>query len=606
MRQGADLSFFDELKQRNVIRVAGLYVVGSWLIAQVATTILPYFKPLAWLVPIVLTVLAIGFVPALLFAWAFEITPQGLKREHQVRREESIAHLTGKQLDRIIIVVLSLALGYFAFDKFVLSPAREQALARTAREEGRAEAIVGSFGDKSIAVLPFTDMSAEKDQGYFSDGIAEELLSLLAKVPELRVISRSSAFSFKGQDLPMSEIAKRLNVAHVLEGSVRKTGQRVRVTAQLIEAKSDRHLWSATYDRTLDDIFAVQDEISAAVVGELKATLLGEKHRATRIDAAAFDLFLRGREFARLHTAEGYEQAIELLNRALDIDSSYAPAWTVLAYCYRRQANNGMRPIADGYRLAGDALRRALAIDAEYAQAYAELGRVALDYENDVAAAAAQLERALALDPSNAGVLGYSALVAVDIGRFDLASALNQRALELDPLNPTLHNSVGFTFRFSGRLDEAIAEYRKVLELSPHIIATRYRIGETLLLKREPAAALAEIQTEPSEAWRLSGLALAHHSLGHAKEAGAALADLIAKHRDARLYQIATIMAWRGDADAAFQYLELAHQESSPDLTDAASDQFFAGIHQDPRWLPLMRKLGMAPEQLHKIRFEVH
>jgi tetratricopeptide (TPR) repeat protein len=328
------LSFFDELKRRNVIRVAGLYVVGSWLIAQVATTILPHFKPLAWLVPIVLIVLAIGFVPALLFAWAFEITPEGLKREHQVRRDESIAHLTGKQLDRIIIVVLALALGYFAFDKFVLSPAREQVL-------------------------------------------------------------------------------------------------------------------------------------------------------------------------------------------ALEIDSSYAPAWTVLAYCYRRQANNGMRPIEEGYSLARDALRRALAIDAEYPRAYAELGRVAFDYENDVAVAAGQLERALALDPSNADVLGYSALVAVDIGRFDLASALNQRALELDPLNPTLHNSVGFALRFSARLDEAIAEYRKVLELSPHIIGTRYRIGETLLLKSEPAAALAEIQNEPSEAWKLTGLALAHHSLGHAKEADA-------------------------------------------------------------------------------------
>ena len=205
-------------------------------------------------------------------------------------------------------------------------------------------------------MLPFVDLSPAKDQEYFSDGIAEELLNLLSKLPELRVTSRSSAFAFKGQNLEMSEIAKRLNVAHVLEGSVRKAGNRVRVTAQLIEARTDRNLWSDTYDRNLDDIFGVQDDISAAVVQHLKVALLGNKKPVTRVDAKAYDLFLQGRQFSRLHTAEGYEKAVDLFTQALAIDSEYAPAWTLLAYCYRRQANNSMRPLKPGYALARDAL----------------------------------------------------------------------------------------------------------------------------------------------------------------------------------------------------------------------------------------------------------
>ena len=251
------MSLFDELKRRNVLRVGTVYVVTSWLLIQVAETIFPLFGLDDAPARILVIVLGIGIIPALTVAWAFELTPEGLKKEKDVERSRSTTLQTSKKLDLMIMVMLALALAYFALDKFVLSKPREALIAETARQEGRSEALIESYGDKSIAVLPFADLSPQGDQAYFSDGIAEELLNLLAKIPELRVISRSSAFSFRDKDMDIPTIASQLQVAHILEGSVRKAGTRVRITAQLIDARSDTQLWSQTFDRTLDDIFAI-------------------------------------------------------------------------------------------------------------------------------------------------------------------------------------------------------------------------------------------------------------------------------------------------------------------------------------------------------------
>jgi adenylate cyclase len=321
------MSFIAELRRRNVLRVGAAYLAVAWLLIQVAQAVFPAFGLGATTVRVVIVVLAIGLLPVLVFAWAFEITPEGLKRESEVDRNQSITPQTGKKLDRLIMVILALALGYFAVDKFVLAPKREQAATEAARAEGRTESVVKSYGEKSIAVLPFIDMSAKKDQEYFSDGISEELLNLLAKIPELRVISRSSAFSYKGKDVKLAQVAQELNVAHILEGSVRKAGNKVRITAQLIDARSDTHLWSETYDRPLDDIFAVQDEIAAMVVAQLKVKLLGGTPKAKSTDPAAYALYLQGRQSNRQNTAEGYRRSIQLYKQALAIDPAYDAAW---------------------------------------------------------------------------------------------------------------------------------------------------------------------------------------------------------------------------------------------------------------------------------------
>ena len=320
------MSFYHELKRRNVFRVAIAYLAGSWLLVEVAETIFPLFGFDDTPARILVIVLTIGFPLFLLFSWVFEITPEGLKKEKDIDRAASLTRKTGKQLDRIIIVLLALALGYFAFDKFVLEPARVSDLVEESVQQARSDALVESYGDKSIAVLPFINMSADPEQEYFSDGISEELLNLLAKIPELRVISRSSAFSFKGKDIPIPTVAEQLNVAHVLEGSVRKVGNRVRITAQLIEARSDTHLWSETYDRTLDNIFATQDEIAGTVVAALKLTLLGDAPMAEEIDPQAYTLYLQARYILNTSESNQFEQAEQKLRQALEMEPAFMPA----------------------------------------------------------------------------------------------------------------------------------------------------------------------------------------------------------------------------------------------------------------------------------------
>ena len=320
------MSLFNEVKRRNVLRVGAAYIVAAWLIIQVVETIFPAFGFGDTAVRIVVILLAVGFILVLILAWVFEITPEGLRKEKDVDRSQSIALQTGKILDRIIIIVLALALSYFAIDKFILDPARDTARELAAKEKGRTEALVESYGDQSVAVFPFVNMSSDPEQEYFSDGIAEELLNLLARVPELRVISRSSSFSFKGQDISIPEIADRLNVAHILVGSVRTSGNTVRITAQLIEARSDTHLWSQTYDRTLDDLFAIQDEIAADVVLKLRGSLLADLPPTARTDPEAHRLLLQASYISSSGGGEdSIRKALALLEQAYAIDPEYLP-----------------------------------------------------------------------------------------------------------------------------------------------------------------------------------------------------------------------------------------------------------------------------------------
>ena len=368
------MSFINELKRRNVFRVGTVYVFTSWFLIQVSSVIFPLFGLGDTPVRIMVIVLAIAFLPALVFAWIYELTPEGLKKERDLDHDRPITPRVGRKLDRMIIVTLALALVFFAFDKFVLAPRWQAAELEQARQEGHSEALVASYGDKSIAVLPFADMSVNKDQEYMSDGIAEELLNLLAQIPELRVISRTSAFYFKGKDVKLADVARELNVAHILEGSIRTSGNQVRITAQLIEARSDTHLWSGTYDRTLDDIFAVQDEIAAAVVAQLKLTLHGATPTVAETDPKAYALYLQARFLGRQGTAGAFEQALDLYQQALAIAPAYADAWAGKGLIYMIQGLWGLRPYNEGFTLAREAMEEALALDPGHAPSHSRLG----------------------------------------------------------------------------------------------------------------------------------------------------------------------------------------------------------------------------------------
>jgi len=459
--------------------------------------------------------------------------------------------------------------------------------------------------EKSIAVLPFVDMSEGKANEYFSDGISEELLNLLAKIPQLQVTARTSSFAFKGKETGIPEIARTLHVAHVLEGSVRKAGNSVRITAQLIKAGTDTHLWSQTYDRKLDDIFAVQDEIAADVVKQLKVTLLGAAPKARTTDPEAYALYLQAVQLGLPFTAEAFQQSGALYRKVLAIDPRYAPAWVGLSRNFTNETGQGLLPGKEGFAQAREAAVKALAIDPDYAPAHAQLGWIAMYGDNDLADAALHLERALALYPADLSVLTTSATLLQSLGRLDEALALEEAAVRRDPVNVTALFNLGYHQRMAGRLDAAIASFRTVLSLSPSNGGAHCQLGVALLLKGDAKGALAEIEQETSEIYKMIGLPMAYHALGRKADSDAALPALIAKYEKDASSNIASVYAYRGEADQAFEWLDKAVEYGDGGLGEIVTDNLFDKIHGDPRWLPFLRKIGKAPEQLAKIEFKV-
>ncbi|UCC15183.1 MAG: tetratricopeptide repeat protein [Gammaproteobacteria bacterium] len=591
-------SFFEELKRRNVIRVAVLYLVASWLLLQVTDVLSSLLPVPEWAGSLVVMLLILGFLPAMIFSWVYEMTPEGLKKEKDIDRSQSITPETGHKINVLIIVLLVLAIGGLIADRLMPETAT---VAETPLIEETE--LSEATPDRSIAVLPFVNMSDDASNEFFSDGISEELLNLLAKIPELHVTSRSSAFAFKGEKIDIPEVAQKLNVAHVLEGSVRKAGNQVRITAQLIEARSDKHLWSETYDRKLDDVFAVQDEIAAEVVTQLKITLLGEVPTIEETDPEAYSLYLQARHARYQRTPESYEKAVALFEQALAIVPDYAAAWTGLGEVYAIQSGSGLRPREEGFRLADEAAEKALAIAPDYAPVHALLAFLA-NSRNDPISAARHYERALELEPTNVEILIQAAVKLRELGRLDESIRILDYVVARDPVNPSGFTSQATLYLYTGRLDEAIASYRKALSLSPGVGQAHSLIGYALLLKGEPEAGLAEIEKDPS-VWRLIGLPMAYHALGQTAESDAALAELIEKWEQDAAYNIAYVFAYRGETDLAFEWLDKAVLYNDPGLIDIATTPEFDNIHGDPRWLPFLESIGMAPEQLAAIEFEV-
>jgi TolB-like protein/Tfp pilus assembly protein PilF len=590
------MSFFNELKRRNVIRVGLAYLATTWLLIQVLETLLPIFGLPATSVRVIVIVLAIGFVPVMVFAWVFELSPDGLKRDAGIDRALTTSGRANKHLDRAIMVVLALALGYFAFDKFVLDPARDLEMVGEATVQARADALIESFGEYSIAVLAFSDMSPEGDQEYLSDGIAEELLNLLAKIPELRVVSRSSAFSFKGQDIDIPTVAKRLNVAHVLEGSVQKSGNRIRISAKLIEARTDTHMWSKTYDRTLDDIFAIQDEISGDVVEQLKVTLLGDLPKGQQTDPQAYSLYLQGKYFNDVRGKENLEKAIVAFKEALTIDPNYAPAWAGLHLTYSLQIYHGHRTKEENFALAMEAAKAALAIDENTVTALAGLAYMRRTYEWDWQGASDAIQRALKLEPNNVQVLITAAAISSTLGRLPESIELYERTVELDPLGFSVLASLGARYRNVGRFDDALSAYQRVLTLNPNYPGIRSRLSQIYLLKGDPERALTELERDPDYKYFAVSLARIEHTLGNEAKARSHLNELLDEGPDDFSYGLALIYAWRGENDAAFEWLERAYRRKNFRLAYFLGNSWFRSLTTDPRYPIFVEKLGLLQE----------
>jgi len=474
--------------------------------------------------------------------------------------------------------IIAIIILYFVFDQFV------------ATEETTSTFLA----EKSIAVLPFADLSPEGDQEYFSDGISEEILNALTHVPQLHVISRSSAFSFKGKSVHIPTVAEQLGVTHVLEGSVRKSGNRIRIAAQLIDARTDRHLWSETYDRELKSVFDIQDEIAAAVVNALKITLLGKELKSTETNPEAYGLYLQARLSVSRRTVESHKQAETLLKQALAIDSGFAPAWAELGSVYNKQATTfGVRPIDEAHELAFDALQKALDIDPQYSRALATLGDLNIHYEWDFTAAFQNIQRALALNSGDTYILNIAAHLEYILGRTDEAINLYRQAIVLDPLSPAGHNSLGYMYYLTHRLEEAVNSIRLGRSLLPGRPTGHDSFGLVLLAQGDAPAALVAIEEETYGALRLSEMAIVQHALGDAGASDAALQELIEKWHVVYGYQIAHVYAFRGEIDAAFDWLDQAYDNRDTGMPFMLLEPLLANLHDDPRWEPFLDKMGL-------------
>jgi len=605
------MSLYHELKRRNVFRVAIAYLALAWLLTEVAGTLFPAFGIPDWGVRFMVIVFVLGFAPALIISWVYEITPEGLKREKDVVRDASITYLTAKRLDGFTIGLIVVALAFILADRLWLSPRlaeRSSAPVEVVTDTGQppeAEPAEPQYPPNSIAVLPFVNMSDDAGNEYFSDGISEELLNLLAKIPDLRVIARTSSFAYKGKDAIIPEIARELNVGHVLEGSVRKAGNKVRITAQLIRADDSSHMWSQTYDRTLDNIFTIQDEIAVAVVQQLKVALLGPAPSVKETDPDAYALYLKALHLARQETVEAIEESNALFLQVLDITPDFPAAWNGLASNYREQTRAGRRSYDEGYRLVREAANQALMIDQTYAPAHANLGWSAMDFDGDLKTAAQLFQRALELEPTNLAVIADAAILARNLGHLEEAIALLEYALNRDPANPAGHARLGMVYYFAGKPDKANASSRTALTLSPGLTRAHYQICEALLMKGDPEAALEVIQHESQIGYRLIGTALANHALGQVVDSEAALTELIEKNEQRAAYNIAYIYAFRGEVDPAFEWLDKAVRYRDAGLPHIMINPLFANIHDDPRWRPFLEKIGKSPAQLDAIEFKV-
>ncbi|MCH7666116.1 MAG: tetratricopeptide repeat protein [Acidobacteria bacterium] len=448
----------------------------------------------------------------------------------------------------------------------------------------------------SIAVLPFADMSLKKDQEYFTDGLSEELLNVLGQVPGLRVAGRTSSFQFKGKSEDLRVIGEKLNVASLLEGSVRKAGNRVRITARLVNSADGLQLWSKTYDRELEDIFAVQEEIARSLVGALKGSFLGENERLTQVrgqNAAAYNAYLQGRYFLERRSEEDVRKALDYFRDALTLDPGYALAWTGLSSAHLVMAGYGYVPVKVAKVKARDAAERALALDDTLPEAWAALGFSKMSYDWDWLGAEAAFLRALALNPGSTDALQGAASLAVRLGRLDKGINLGRRVVGLDPLNDNEHRRLGTHFYYAGRLEEAEVALTKALELNPARPSTQGLLGEVYLAQSKPEAAFEYFEKLGRPKARLFGLALTYSALGRQHEAESALAQLREDHPNSMMFQIASVYAYWGQPDQAFEWLERAYTLRDGGLSKMKVYPLLESLHDDPRWEPFLVKMSL-------------
>jgi TolB-like protein/Tfp pilus assembly protein PilF len=594
------MKLFEELKRRNVFRVAIAYSVTAWLVVQVAGQAADSFGAPEWVMKMLIVLSILGFPVALVMAWAYELTPEGLRRESAVEDGDRNARAKATRLNQTIIIALSAALAYFAYDKFILDPRRDAALLAGAEEPAALSEITPERQEAenaepvSIAVLPFTNLSDEEANEYFADGLSEELLNILAAIPDLHVAARTSSFSFRNRDVTISEIAETLNVSHVLEGSVRKSGDRVRITAQLVKADDGFHLWSENFDRTLDDIFKVQDEIARQVSEKLKVKLLGHTQIARDVDPEAYSLYLQGLYVFRQRGPENMPTARSLLEQSLAIDSEFGEAWGVLAAVYTEMVNFSLIPRVEGVALIRDAMDKAQQYAPNLAYVWGLDGYITKNLFWDWSSAHSKLDRAYELAPGNQVILGWRASLFASLGKIAEAVTLYEKALSLDPLRLSMHSALGLVYIKAGRFDDAIEIFEKQLRLDPDYHWAHSNKGKVWLFRGDFERALSEIQKNPDNQFKDVALAMVYSSLGREADAQILLDKLSTEFESGGFSAfIASVYGWRGEKDEAFLWLDRATESREAGIAYILGDRAFYALLDDQRWVEFLNKVGL-------------
>jgi serine/threonine-protein kinase len=572
--------FLSELKRRNVLRVAVFYATASWLLVQVATQVLPVFEVPAWTMRVVVVAVILGFPIALLFAWFYELTPEGLKLESKIDPAESIKRSTGRKLDRVIIALLATAVVVLLANQFVPHRNRSDALA------------------KAIAVLPLVNDTGDSNDEYFANGLSEELISALSQIKDLKVIGRTSSFHFKNTKEGSKAIGVALGVGYLLEGSVRKSAGRARIAVNLVRVVDGVNTWSQIYDRALPDIFAVQAEIAQSVAGALKVALLGATEKnpdaPSNQNVDAYTAYLQGRFHEQLYTAADLRKAIEFYQTAIRSDPHYALAYAALSRSWWALGDITGEDVAEANRKARAAAERAVAEDPNSAEAHAALGQILVSVDRNARGAEAEYRRALELDPASAEPKIGLASVIGNFGQIEEAVELLQQAVQLEPLSTNAHFDLARLLTSLGRYDEAVRSVNKAIQLQPGGAGTWEMLALVEAKRGDGEAALRAATQESDPDWRAYAIALAQQARGDAKAADEALNALIAGHSNDMSFQIATVYAFRGDADKTFEWLEQAYNKQDPGVMAVVDNPFTRELRSDPRFGAFCKKIGVS------------
>ena len=604
------MNFFAELKRRNVYKVAVAYAVVAWLLIQAASILFPTFDAPTWAMKVLVALLVLCFPVALVLSWAFEITPEGIKLESEIDPKKSITRATGRKIVGLTIAVAIVAAGMFLF-QLLRTPAHsrvEGGAPATPNDvtSGLAEARP-SIPAKSIAVLPFDNLSRDPDNAYFCEGVQDEILTRLAKVADLKVISRTSTQRFKAAPNDLREIAKQLGVAHILEGSVQKASDQVRVNVQLVNALTDAHLWAETYDRKLTDIFAVETEIAKTIADTLQAKLSGSEQHAIAArpteNAEAHQLYLKGRFFWNKRTGNDLKKSIDYFQQAIAADPNYALAYAGVADAYVFLPGYTAGTPRDCYPKAIAAAKKALELDDTLAEAHTTLAIAIWLYAFDFSQAITEFQRAIALNPNYAiAHQQYGNILLTALGRFDEAIAQGKRAVELDPLSLVINSDLGVDYYFARRYDEAIAQLRKALEMDPSYYYAHVNLGWALEMKGARDAAIVEYQKARAlndDPYVLGLLARSYGFSGNKTEAEKILNQLkeLSTQRYVAAFTFVISYLALGDKEEALRWLEKSYQDrAGADLGYIRVDPMLDPLRGEPRFEALAEKIVPARE----------